>query len=126
MRGFRQFPRFTRLAIFDDYDLQLLRTRLESENVNMSEQLEVRMDRIESDVQRIKIDTAVLRVQLRRTNDRIDITNKRIEEIRDHLTTKIDSVKNKLHCRTVQALLLLSFAITVALLVGFAKGFKWI
>ena len=49
-----------------------------SEDVNMSDQLEVRVARIESDVQHINEVTTDLRVELRRTNERIDVTNKRI------------------------------------------------
>ena len=67
-----------------------------SEDVNMSDQIEVRFARIESDVQHINEVTTDLRVELRRTNDRIDVTNKRIEEVRDVLTTKIDDRSNAL------------------------------
>jgi chromosome segregation ATPase len=67
-----------------------------SEDVNMSDQLEVRVARIESDVQHIKEVTTDLRVDLRRTNDKIDVTNKRIEELRDVLTTKIDGKSDAL------------------------------
>jgi len=62
----------------------------------MSEAAESRMARIESDVEHIKADTADLRVELRRTNDKIDVTNKRIEEVRDSLTTKIDGARDDL------------------------------
>ena len=122
-----------------------------SEDVNMSDQIEVRFARIESDVQHINEVTTDLRVELRRTNDRIDVTNKRIEEVRDVLTTKIDdrsnaldkkiddkfdaldkkfstkfdSLKEKLHSVTVWALLLY-IALAGTLLTVLAKGFKWI
>jgi uncharacterized coiled-coil protein SlyX len=118
-----------------------------SEDVNMSDQLEVRVARIESDVQHINEVTTDLRVELRRTNDRIDVTNKRIEEVRDVLTTKIDdrfnaldkkiddrynaldkkfdSLKDKLHSVTVWAVLLY-IALAGTLLTVLAKGFKWI
>src|ERR1700742_2862288 len=45
---------------------------LKDEHINMSEELEVRVARIESDVEHIKVNTADLRVELRRTNDKID------------------------------------------------------
>ena len=122
-----------------------------SEDVNMSDQIEVRFARIESDVQHINEVTTDLRVELRRTNERIDVTNKRIEEVRDVLTTKIDdrsnaldkkiddkfdaldkkfdnkfdSLKDKLHSVTVWALLLY-IALAGTLLTVLAKGFKWI
>ena len=57
----------------------------------MSDHVESRIARIESDVQHIKTDTADLRVEQRRTNDKIDVTNKRIEEVRDSLSTKMDA-----------------------------------
>ena len=85
----------------------------------MIEQLETRVARIESDVQDINADTADLRVELRRTNDKTDATDKRIEEVRN-------SLKDEIHSLTVRALLLLCFAITAALFAGLAKGFKWI
>lgn len=118
-----------------------------SEDVNVNDQLEVRVARIESDVQHINEVTTDLRVELRRTNDRIDVTNKRIEEVRDVLTTKIDdrfnaldkkiddrynaldkkfdSLKDKLHSVTVWAVLLY-IALAGTLLTVLAKGFKWI
>ena len=102
----------------------------------MSDQIEARVARIESDVQHINEVTTDLRVELRRTNERIDGTNKRIEEVRDVLTKKIDdksdaldekflSLKDKLHCVTVWALLLY-IALAGTLLTVLAKGFEWI
>ena len=111
-----------------------------SEDINMSDQIEVRVARIESDVQHINEVTTDLRVELRRTNERIDGTNKRIEEVRDVLTKKIDDksdalekkfdnkfdgLKDKLHSVTVWALLLY-IALAGTLLTVLAKGFKWI
>jgi hypothetical protein len=94
----------------------------ESEGVNMSDDLDVRVARIESDVQHIKADTTDLRVELRRTNDKID-------EVRDVLTAKfdnkIDGLRDKLHSATVWALLLY-IALAGSLLTVLAKGFKWI
>ena len=57
----------------------------------MSDQLEVRVARIESDIEHIKTHTAGISVELRRTNDRIDVTNERIEDLRDSLTAKIEA-----------------------------------
>jgi chromosome segregation ATPase len=56
----------------------------------MSDPVEIRMARMESDIQHIKTDTADLRVELRRTNDKIDVTNKRIDAARDELIKKMD------------------------------------
>lgn len=108
----------------------------ESGDAVMSDPVESRIARIESDVQHIKVDTADLRVELRRTNDRIDVTNKRIEEVRDSLTTKmevvredltgrIDGLKDKLHSLTLWALLLY-FTLAGGLLMIIARAFKWI
>jgi uncharacterized coiled-coil protein SlyX len=78
-----------------------------SEEANMSEHLEDRVARIESHVEHINEVTTDLRVEQRRTND------------------KIDSLKEKLHSTTVWALLLY-FALAGTLLGVMAKGFKWI
>ena len=95
----------------------------------MSDVLESRVARIESDVEHIKTDTAELRVELRRTNDRIEevresLTSK-IESVRDELSKKIDGLKDKLHSLTIWALLLY---VTLAggLLTVIARAFKWI
>jgi len=112
----------------------------ETEGHVMSDPVESRITRIELDVQHIKADTADLRVELRRTNDRIDVTNKRIEEVRDSLAAKMEAgykelnekiddvykeLKDKLHSLTLWALLLY---ITLAggLLTVIARAFKWI
>jgi septal ring factor EnvC (AmiA/AmiB activator) len=102
----------------------------------MSDQIETRLARIESDVEYIKKDTTELRVELRRTNDRIDVTNQKIDDLRDSLTVKIeavrseltgkfDSLKDSLHSVIVWALLLY-FTLAGALLAVIAKAFKWI
>ena len=113
----------------------------------MSDAVESRIIRMESDIQHIMGDTADLRVELRSTNDRIDVTNQRIEEVRDSLTTKfedgykelgkriddnykellgrIDGLKDKLHSFTVWALLLY-FTLAGGLLTVIARAFKWI
>jgi predicted nuclease with TOPRIM domain len=101
----------------------------ESEDVNMSEQLEVRVARIESDVQHIKEVTTDLRVELRRTNDKIDETRDTLEGKIDALDKKfdgkLDALKEKLHPVIVWALLLY-FAFAGSLVGVLAKGFKWI
>lgn len=84
-----------------------------SEDVNMSEPLEVQVARIESDVQHIKEVTTDLRVELRRTNDKID-----------KIDDKFDGLKDKLHSVTVWAVLLY-VALAGGLLGVLAKGFKW-
>lgn len=119
----------------------------ETGSVVMSDAIESRIARIESDVEHIKADTADLRVELRRTNDKIDVTNQRIEQVRDSLTTKfddgykelngkiddvhkdmtgrIDGLKDKLHSLTIWALLLY-FTLAGGLLTVIARAFKWI
>jgi predicted nuclease with TOPRIM domain len=86
----------------------------ESEDVNMSDQLGERVARIESDVEHIKEVTTDLRVELRRTNDKID-----------SFGGKLDGLKDKLNSMTVWAVLLY-VALAGGLLTVMAKGFKWI
>ena len=102
----------------------------------VSDQLEVRVARIESDVEHIKTHTADISAELRRTNDRIDVTNKRIDEARESLTAKIDkriddltgkydSLKDLIHSSRVWALLLY-MTLAGGLLTLIARAFKWI
>ena len=103
-----------------------------SEDVNMSDQLEVRVARIESDVQHINEVTTDLRVELRRTNDKIDAgfqrLDKKVDDGHKELNKKIDDVykelKDKLYSLSLWALLLY---ITLAggLLTVIARAFKW-
>ena len=124
-----------------------------SEGVNVSDQLEVRVARIESDVQHIKEVTTDLRVELRRTNDRIDALDAKVDEKFSASDAKLDGkfsavdgkfsaldakvdgkfsalegklygLKDKLHSVTVWALLLY-IALAGSLLTVLAKGFKW-
>ena len=112
----------------------------ESEDVNMSDQLEVRVARIESDVEHIKTVTTDLRAEVRRTNDKIDALDKKVEGKLDALDKKFDgkfdaldkkfdgkfdSLINKLHSATIWAILLY-VALAGTLLGVLAKGFKWI
>ena len=95
----------------------------------MSDPVEARIARIESDVQHIKADTADLRVELRRTNDKIDGVRdeltKKIDDFHKELTGKIDSLKDTLHSLTLWALLLY-FTLAGGLLTVIARAFKWI
>lgn len=113
-----------------------------SEGVNVSDQLEVRVARIESDVQHIKEVTTDLRVELRRTNDKIDALDvkvdgkfsavdgkfsaldAKVDGKFSALEGKLDGLKDKLHSVTVWALLLY-IALAGSLLTVLAKGFKW-
>jgi chromosome segregation ATPase len=56
----------------------------------MSEPVESRIARIESHVEHIDAVTTDLRVELRRTNDRIDVTNTKMETGFKELNKKID------------------------------------
>ena len=112
----------------------------ESGEATMSDPVESRLARIESDVQHIAADTADLRVELRRTNDKIDngfkeLLNrmdsgfkdlgKRIDDTNKELITRTDSLKEKLHSLSVRGLLLY---VTLAggLLTVIAHAFKWL
>lgn len=101
----------------------------DSEDPVMSEAAESRIARIESDVQHIREDTADLRVELRRTNDKIDSLRSdltgRIDGVRADLTGRIDGLKEKLHSVTIWALLLY-FTLAGGLLTVIARAFKWI
>jgi predicted nuclease with TOPRIM domain len=85
----------------------------ESEDVNMSDQLGERVARIESDVEHIKEVTTDLRVELRRTNDKIDAFG-----------GKLDGLKDKLNSMATWAVLLY-VALAGGLLTVMAKGFNW-
>jgi chromosome segregation ATPase len=106
----------------------------------MADPIESRFARIESDIQHIRADVADVRVELRRTNDRIDVLatkvdnnhgelNKKIDDVNEKLSNKIDgvhhSLKDKLHSMTVWALLLY---VTLAggMLTIIGRAFKWI
>lgn len=113
-----------------------------SEGVNVNDQLEVRVARIESDVQHIKEVTTDLRMELRRTNDKIDALDVKVDGKFSAvdgkfgalegkvdgkfsaLEAKLDGLKDKLHSVTVWALLLY-IALAGSLLTVLAKGFKW-
>jgi hypothetical protein len=62
-----------------------------SEDVNVSDQLEVRVARIESDVQYIKEVTTDLRVELRRTNDKIDALDVKVDGKFSASDVKVDA-----------------------------------
>jgi peptidoglycan hydrolase CwlO-like protein len=117
----------------------------------MSDPVETRIARIESDVEHIAANTADLRVELRRTNDKIDDglqkLNKKIDDGHKELSNKIDgnykdlsnrmdsnykdlmarddSLKDKLHSLSLWALLLY-FTLAGGLLTVIARAFKWI
>jgi hypothetical protein len=106
----------------------------------MSDPVETRIARIESDVEHIAANTADLRVELRRTNDKIDDglqkLNKKIDDGHKELSSKIDgnykdlmarddSLKDKLHSLSLWALLLY-FTLAGGLLTVIARAFKWL
>ena len=113
----------------------------------MSEELEVRVARIESHVEHIDKVTTDLQAEQRRTNDKIDKLRDTIDDLKDGInaTTSslkdeinatadslkdginaaIHSLKDRINATTVWALLLY-FALAGTLLGVMAKGFKWI
>ena len=95
----------------------------------MSDPVETRIARIESDVEHIKADTTDLRVELRRTNDKIDVLATKTEAGFKESNKKIDDVykelKDKLHSLTIWALLLY-ISLAGGLLTIIARAFKWI
>jgi chromosome segregation ATPase len=109
----------------------------------MSEQLESRVARIESDVEHVKTNTANLVVELRRTNERIDATNRHIEGIRETLVQKTDGALGRLGekfdrlDKSLDGLLedirsakiwglFLYFTLAGGLLILIARTFEWI
>jgi hypothetical protein len=66
-----------------------------SEDVNVNDQLEVRVARIESDVQHIKEVTTDLRVELRRTNDKIDALDVKVDGKFSAVDGKFSAVDGK-------------------------------
>ena len=85
---------------------------------DMDEQIEVRIVRLESDVGHIQRDVADIKVELRRTNDKIDAMDEK-------LTAKIDGLEEKFNAMKVWAMGMY-FALAGSLLLVMAKGFKWI
>ena len=95
----------------------------------MAEPVESRIARIESHVEHLDEVTTDLRVELRRTNDKIDAgfqrLDKKIDDGHKELNQKFDGLKDKLHSLSLWALLLY---ITLAggLLTIIGRAFKWI
>jgi uncharacterized coiled-coil protein SlyX len=67
----------------------------ESEDINMSEHLEVRVARIESDVKHISEVTTDLRMELRRTNDKIDALDEKFNGKFDAFDGKLNDLDKK-------------------------------
>ena len=88
----------------------------------MSEPVESRIARIESHVEHLDEVTTDLRVELRRTNDKIDAGFQRLDKKIDDFYKEL---KDKLHSLSLWALLLY---ITLAggLLTVIARAFKWV
>jgi chromosome segregation ATPase len=70
---------------------------------DMDEQIQVQLARLESDVQHIDREVADIKVDLRRTNDKLDATNQRVDVLRDKVeqgfrdvNARIDGVQEKL------------------------------
>jgi chromosome segregation ATPase len=70
---------------------------------DMDEQIHAQIARLESDVQHIHIVVSDIKVDLRRTNDKIDATNSRVDVLRDKLeqgfrevNARMDGVQERL------------------------------
>jgi chromosome segregation ATPase len=70
---------------------------------DMDEQIHAQIARLESDVQHIHIVVSDIKVDLRRTNDKIDATNSRVDVLRDKLeqgfrevNARVDGVQERL------------------------------
>jgi peptidoglycan hydrolase CwlO-like protein len=103
--------------------------------LDMDDTLKVQVARLESDVQHILTDVADIKVELRRTNDRLDkldakidgvdnSLNAKIDGLDKRLTDKIDGVRQELSSMKVWALGMY-ITLSSSLLFVMAKGFHW-
>jgi chromosome segregation ATPase len=63
---------------------------------DMDEQIQAQIARLESDVQHIHTVVSDIKVDLRRTNDKIDATNSRVDVLRDKLEQGIRDVSTRM------------------------------
>ena len=130
---------------------QLFRYVRRRQVFDMDEQVQAQIARLEANVSHIQTDVADIKVDLRRTNDKVDrlredltqkiegvredLTQKiegvrgdltqKIEGVRVDLTGKIDGVREDLTAMKIWALGMY-LALAGSLLFVMAKGFKWI
>jgi peptidoglycan hydrolase CwlO-like protein len=104
--------------------------------VDMDETAQVQIARVESTVQHILTQVADIKIELRRTNDRIDKLDakldakidgveKRLTEKNDILNTKIDGVRQDLASMKIWAMGMY-VTLSGSLLFVMAKGFHWV
>ncbi len=95
-----------------------------------------RLARLESDVKHIQTDVTDVKVELRRTNDRLDRLENKVDGLKDQLENKIDELKDQLKdglagigqqiaSMKVWAMGLYA-GLAAALLLIMARGFKWL
>ena len=102
----------------------------------MEEAIQTRLTRVESDVKHIIEIVTDVKVELRRTNDKIDSVNKtltdKIESVNKTLTEKIDGLKDKFDDLKGEMASMkvwaigLYVALAASLLFVMAKGFHWL
>src|ERR1700736_4996135 len=63
---------------------------------DMDEPIQAQIGRLESDVHHIDTCVADIRVDLRRTNDKIDVTNSRVDVLRDKLEQGFRDVSSRM------------------------------
>lgn len=91
---------------------------------------------MESDVKHIQTDVTDVKVELRRTNDRLDRLENKVDGLKDQLENKIDELKDQLKdglagigqqiaSMKVWAMGLYA-GLAAALLLIMARGFKWL
>ena len=88
------------LAVVDPEPLSSVQWR---QVFDMDEQIQVQLARLESDVQHTNREVADIKADLRRTNDKLDATNQRVDVLRDRVeqgfhdvNTRINGVQEKL------------------------------
>jgi hypothetical protein len=102
----------------------------------MDDQTGMRLARVESDIKHIQTDVADIKIELRRTGDRIDKLDSKVEAVNNSLTSKIDALAVRLDDKIDRLSVKLTTAYVWAfglyiglaggLLFILAKGFKWI
>jgi outer membrane murein-binding lipoprotein Lpp len=100
--------------------------RSKGEAPEMDEQhLGERLARLESDVKHVQTDVSDIKVELRRTNDKIDSLETKFEAKFDSIRAVLDAMRADAASTKIWALGLY-IALASTLLFVMAKGFKWL